>query len=99
RRLREQDITIIYISHRFKEILSQCDRATVLRNGRLVSTFALEGVTDGELIELTLGERVEQFFHADDPHATVGDVVVELEHFSVGRSVRDVSMSLRRGEI
>src|SRR5664279_2445338 len=100
RGLRERGIAIIYISHRFKEILEQCDRATVLRNGRLVKTIDMRGISEDELIELTLGERVEAFFGQSETDAhTIGETVLEVEDLSVGRAVRKVSFGLRRGEI
>lgn len=98
-RLREQGIAIIYISHRFKEILAHCDHATVLRNGKVVSAQPLAGVSEADLIELTLGEKPEQFFHADKEYTSSGDVLIELQGLSVGRAVRDVNLTLRRGEI
>ncbi|MEO8392316.1 MAG: sugar ABC transporter ATP-binding protein [Chloroflexota bacterium] len=99
RGLRERGIAIIYISHRFKEILEHCDRATVLRNGKLVKTFDMHGVSEDELIELTIGERVEAFFHqANEPHQP-GEVILAAENLSVGRAVRGVSFEIRRGEI
>jgi ABC-type sugar transport system ATPase subunit len=98
-RLREQGIAIIYISHRFKEVLDHCDRATILRNGKVVKTLPLRGVSEGELIELTIGEKVEQFFHTDESAASDGQVALTAENLTVGRAVRGVSFSLRRGEI
>ncbi|MDL1900546.1 sugar ABC transporter ATP-binding protein [Anaerolineae bacterium CFX9] len=98
-RLRQEGIAIIYISHRFKEILTHCDHATVLRNGRVVSTLPLGGVSDADLIELTLGEKPEQFFHAEKEQTAAGEILVELEGVSVGRAVRSVDLTLRRGEI
>ena len=99
RGLRERGIAIIYISHRFKEILQQCDRATVLRNGKLIKTIDMRGVSEDELIELTIGERVEAFFHRESEAHEAGAVILEAEHLSVGRAVRDVSFQVRRGEI
>src|SRR5258707_7334639 len=60
--LREKGIAIIFISHRFKEVIEHGDRATILRNGRLVKTIDLRGVTEQELVELTIGEKLEEFF-------------------------------------
>jgi len=97
--LRERGIAIIYISHRFKEILEQCDRATVLRNGKLVKTIDMRGVSEDELIELTIGERVEAFFHQQTEAHEGGEVILEAENLSVGRAVRNVSFTVLRGEI
>jgi len=106
RTLREQHISVIYISHRFTEIIDLCDQATVLRNGRVVKTVPLRGensVSESDLVELTIGEKITTFFHqADGDHAAVGagdTAPLQVENFSVGRAVRDVSFSLNRGEI
>ncbi len=96
--LRERGIAIIYISHRFKEILEHCDRATILRNGKLIKTVDVRGVSEDELIELTIGEHLEAFFHQREAHES-GEISLEVENLSVGRAVRDVSFQLRRGEI
>ena len=99
RGLKSRAIAIIYISHRFKEIMNLCDRATVLRNGRLVKTVDVASTTEMELIELTIGERVEAFFRHGEHQASDDTPVLEVEQLSVGRTVRDVSFQVRRGEI
>jgi ribose transport system ATP-binding protein len=99
RGLRERGIGIIYISHRFKEILALCDRATVLRNGRVVAAQPLAGASEDDLIELTLGGAVEAVFQRDtQPHQS-GKVALEVRDLKVGRAVRGVSFALHRGEI
>jgi ribose transport system ATP-binding protein len=98
-RLRETGITVIYISHRFREILDHCDHATVLRNGRVVRTFPLAGVSEHELIELTIGEKVEEFFHREDAAHGAGEALVSVDDLRVGRAVNGVSLTLRAGEI
>jgi len=96
--LREQGIAIIFISHRFKEVLQHCDRATVLRNGTLVKTVELQGMTEEALIELTIGTPIEAFFQ-HVAAAINAETVLEVEALSVGRAVRNASFSLQRGEI
>jgi ABC-type sugar transport system ATPase subunit len=98
--LKAHGIAIIFISHRFKEIIQHCDRGTILRNGKLVKTVELSGVTENELAEIMIGQQVESFFRHDgqgEPKA--GDQVLEVSHLSVGQKVKDVSFALRRGEI
>jgi ribose transport system ATP-binding protein len=98
-RLRQQGIAIIFISHRFKEILEHGDRATVLRNGQLVKALPVKGISESELIELTIGSRIESFFHHENGETHSGEVILQTENLCVGRVVRDVSFDLRRGEI
>src|SRR6202043_1723752 len=57
RRLSGQGMSIIYVSHRFSEILDLCDRATVLRNGRVVTTTELAGWKEIDLTEAMVGGR------------------------------------------
>src|SRR6185503_17710743 len=97
--LKAQQIAIIFISHRFKEILKYCDQATVLRNGQLVKTFPMQGISEEELVELTIGERMETFFQQREKSLSNGELVLEVESLSVGRAVKEISFGLKRGEI
>ncbi len=97
--LRARGIAIVYISHRFKEIMALCNRATILRNGQLVKTITIAETNESELIELTIGERVESFFRHNGRAARAGVPALEVEHLRVGRAVRDVSFVLGQGEI
>jgi len=100
RGLREKGISIIFISHRFKEIIRNCDRGTILRNGRLVRTLDLAGATEGELIETMIGQQIDSFYRQGGAEAAVrSEVILEVQDLSVGRKVRSVSFGLRRGEI
>jgi ribose transport system ATP-binding protein len=98
--LKAQGIAIIFISHRFKEILRHCDRGTILRNGKVVKTLALQGVTEDELAEAMIGQQFESFYRREGRDGKMqGEVLLQVENLSVGRRVRDVSFELRRGEI
>src|SRR5581483_11395171 len=89
--LRAQGIAIIFISHRFKEILQHCDRGTILRNGKVVRTLELKGVTEEELAEAMIGQQLESFYRHDGHSAAApGSVALAAEQLSVGRRVRDV---------
>src|SRR6185295_12236489 len=57
--LRGEGMAIVYVSHRFREILDLCDRATVLRNGRVVATTDLADLTEVDLTEAMVGGRTE----------------------------------------
>ena len=98
--LKAQGIAIIFISHRFKEILQHCDRGTILRNGKLVKTVNLSEVTEDELAEIMIGQQVASYFREQgQAQASQDKVVLEVRNLSVGQKVKDVSFSLRRGEI
>jgi ribose transport system ATP-binding protein len=72
KRLKEQDIAIIYITHRFKEIIEICDRGTVLRNGQLVSVLDIEDTNEEELVETMIGQEVETFYRQEHQEANQG---------------------------
>jgi ribose transport system ATP-binding protein len=97
RRLREQKVTVIYISHRLDEIFELGDAVTVMRDGRHIDTRPLSEVKDrSELIRMMIGKTV---FEGYQPRATgAREVVLEARHLS-NRKLKDVSFQVRRGEI
>ncbi|MGI8826798.1 MAG: sugar ABC transporter ATP-binding protein [Chloroflexota bacterium] len=100
RSLRRQDIGIIYITHRFKEILSLCDRATVLRSGCVVGVFEAGEITLDGLVEATLGRRSDVVFQrTTESVQTAGSPLLEVKNLSVGTRVCGVTFAVRQGEI
>jgi len=97
--LRDEGVAIIFVSHRYREVLRVCDRATVLRNGRVVAEVACADTSVEHLVELTLGEKVAAAFHRDWRSDVAGEPVLELSGLEVGARVRGVDLSVRRGEI
>lgn len=101
-RLKAQDIAVIYITHRLKEIIEHCDRGTILRNGKMIKTLEISrSTTEEELIELMIGQEIESFYrhHGGERQEVDHDLLLEVEDLSIGDKVRDVSFQLRRGEI
>ncbi len=98
--LKSQGIAIVFISHRFKEIIQHCDRGTILRNGKLIKTIDLHGITEEALAESMIGQQLESFYrHNSHTEGSQAGIALEVEGLSVGRKVRDVSFQLQRGEI
>jgi ribose transport system ATP-binding protein len=97
RRLTEDGVGVIYISHRLDEIPRIGDRVTVLSDGRTVASGIPADTAPSRLVELMVGRKVEQMFPAR-PAAT-GDVVLEVRGLSRGRDVRDASFDVRAGEV
>ncbi len=97
--LKQQGIAIIFISHRFKEILEHCDRGTILRNGKVVKTIALKGVSEEELAETMIGQQLDRFYLEDRGPVKAAEEVLRVENLAVGEKVTGVSFSLGRGEI
>ena len=98
RTLRTQGVGIIYISHRLEEISAIADRVTVLRDGEVIGTFGIHEIDRASLIEMMVGRPIASIF----PKRTVaiGETALELRNVSCkAAGVRDVSISVRRGEI
>jgi ribose transport system ATP-binding protein len=103
-RLRQRGVTILYISHKMDEVFRLADRITVLRDGRLVRTLDRADTNPREVTHLMVGREIEAVHLGGDRHA--GDVVLAVEDLSLpwtGHArqwrLRDVSFTLRRGEI
>ena len=98
RQLREQGVAMLYISHRLEELPRVADRVTALRDGALVGTRRQADVNRDELIRMMVGRELAAVFpKAEVP---IGEVVLEVQGLSCRASgVRDVSLSVRAGEI
>ena len=72
--LRDDGVGIIFVSHRYQEVLRICDRATVLRNGRVVGEVGRGETSVDHLVELTLGQKVAAAFHREWRAESAGDV-------------------------
>jgi ABC-type sugar transport system ATPase subunit len=98
-RLKDQGVTILFVSHRYREVLSICEQVSVLRNGRVVAAMNCKETTLEQLVELTVGRKTETTFKRRSRSAGVGEVLLEAEALHVGSRVRGVDMRARRGEI
>jgi ABC-type sugar transport system ATPase subunit len=99
-RLRAQGISIIFITHRLKEVITYCDQGTVLRNGKTIGTVAIKNTSEKGLIEMMIGQEMESFYRSDGHgEQAQTDVLLEVENLSVSEKIRNVDFQLHRGEI
>jgi ribose transport system ATP-binding protein len=100
-RLKQRGISIIYISHRMDEVYRLADRITILRDGSRLLTEPLTDVTPEQIVEGIVGKKIEgQLAYRERDHvAHEGAPLLEVRGLNAGRRVRDVSFSLRPGEI
>ncbi len=96
-RLKRQNVAIVYISHRMEEIFKICDRVTVMRDGKTIQTDVPSRMTHDQIIRLMVGREIEQFFPS--AHSNPGQEVLRLESVSQIGKLRNISLTLRRGEI
>ncbi len=98
--LKQNGITIIYISHRLDEIFQIADRATVLRDGMYIGTYDIKKLSKESLIRSMVGRDVTAFATREEPcMAQWGDVVLEVKNLTRNGFFNDISFSLNRGEI
>ncbi len=97
RELRGQGLGIIYISHRLEEVYEISDRIMVLRDGEHVATSPVGELDRGSLIELMVGRKLENEFPSHTPD--IGEERLVVSGLTRGSVVRDVSFSVRAGEI
>ena len=98
RRLRDQGIAIVYVSHRLDEIFEISDRVTVFRDGRNVTTVNIADVDMGQMIEYIVGQKVS-FEYLDRPVDRSVDPLLEVVGVSSDNNVREVTFRLYPGEI
>ncbi|MET7992719.1 sugar ABC transporter ATP-binding protein [Amycolatopsis sp. NPDC005232] len=97
RALRDEGAAIMFISHRFEEIVDLCQRVTIMRDGRHVSTDAMEDVTVDEMVRRMVGRDLDALFPKQDVEP--GAVVLEVDGLTREGVFRDVSFEVRAGEI
>jgi ribose transport system ATP-binding protein len=99
-RLKARGISIIYISHRMDEVYRIADRITILRDGRRLLTEKLADVTPEQIVEGIVGKKIEgQLTYRHRGHDTDVAPLLEVRNLTAGPRVRDVSFTLRPGEI
>ena len=102
RKLADDGIAIIFISHRLDEIISICDRVTVLRDGELVVTKDVKDTSVVEIAELMIGKKVSIDREEDSSRELSDEIILEINNLRVAmpsEHVRGVDIKVRKGEI
>jgi len=100
RTLKRSGVTIVYISHRMSENFDLADRITVLRDGKYISTLDAKSTSRRELFSLMVGREVGQSYPEHDRSSVdAADVVLEVRDLYSQDYLREISFTLRRGEI
>ncbi|HHV31608.1 sugar ABC transporter ATP-binding protein [Caproiciproducens sp. LBM24188] len=99
RNLRDQQLGIVYISHRMDEIKKITDRVTVMRDGCYVGTLITKDCTKDDIINMMVGRVIYETPKTESHVPPDAPVVLKVEHLNAGRMVQDVSFELHKGEI
>jgi len=97
RLLRDRDVGIVYISHRLQEVFDLADRVTVLRDGEYIGTRPVSDTTEQQLISMMVGRTIDNLFPKQDGEP--GEPVLEVRNLNYEPTTRDVSFTVRAGEI
>ncbi len=98
RKLKSEGVGIIYISHKMDEIKRIADRVTVMRDGEYVDTVEAASTPLSRIISMMVGREVTEK-PIDVPDTNGNEIALEVKGLSRGREIRDVSFTVRRGEI
>jgi ABC-type sugar transport system, ATPase component len=96
-RLKQKGVTIIYISHKLKEVKQICDRVMVLRDGEMISITAAESLDEHEMARQMVGRELNQIF--PEKATPKAEIVFKVENLSVPNLLMNIGFALRKGEI
>ena len=97
-RLRERGVSVLYVSHRLREIFDLCDRITILKDGRRVDCVAAADITPDELVTAMVGRRIDTVFPERLPGTETGEVRLEITGGG-NAQIDGVDLQVRAGEI
>ncbi len=104
RRLKAQGVAVVFVSHKLDELYAICDRVTVMRDGRTVAVARMSEMSKLDMVATMLGRDLAEVrkrgatAFAGGTHA-IGAELLQAEGLAAGRRVRDVDLSVRKGEI
>ena len=95
--LKRNGTAILYISHRMEEIYKISDRITIFRDGCFVDSRKTADISDGELISLMVGRELKNMY--PQKKNKIKETVLEVSNLCWGKHVKNVSFSLKKGEL
>ncbi|MBT3390732.1 MAG: ABC transporter ATP-binding protein [Chloroflexi bacterium] len=102
KKLTDDGLSIIFITHKLEEVMAVCNRVTVLRDGILVNTVNIEDTSAPELAKMMVGREV--FLKMDKPELEPGEVLLKLENVNALddrdlQAVKSISFEVHANEI
>jgi ABC-type sugar transport system ATPase subunit len=97
RRLKEQGIAVVFVTHRLEEIIQVADRVVVLRDGKNAGEGMVKDLTIPMIIRMMVGRSLDTLYPKDA--AEPGEVMLRVRNLTRGNILRDVSFEVRAGEI
>ncbi len=99
RRLREEGISILTISHRMHEIEAIADKCSVFRNGQHIETFQQGARSEGEIVQMMIGREITAHFPPKPPPPEATAPMLELKGYSWEDRLKSIDLTVGKGEI
>ncbi len=97
RQLVEKNVAVIYISHKLDEVLTICDRVSVYRDSKYITTTNVGDINRHQLVSFVVGRELNNLYPKEQ--SEIGETVLEVKNLTRYGKFRDVSFSLHKGEI
>ncbi len=97
KKLRDEGVGIIFISHRFEDMYALASRVTVFRDAQYIGTYDVDKITNADLIKAMVGREIKDLF--PKPEVTPGEEILRVENLCRTGYFRDVSFGVKKGEI
>jgi ribose transport system ATP-binding protein len=97
KRLRNEGVSILYISHRMEEIFELADCVTVMRNGERIATVPIADTTTQEVVHMMIGKNLDNFYPKEKVER--GIELLRVEGLCSGSAVKDVNLTIHAGEV
>ena len=95
--LKEQGVSIIYISHRLEEIMDICDSVTILKDGTYVDTKPISEVNKEKLVSMMVGREMSDIYNIR--HFEPGEEMLRVENFGDDQRFKNIDFAVHKGEI
>ncbi|WP_028329339.1 sugar ABC transporter ATP-binding protein [Brachyspira alvinipulli] len=99
RDLKSRGISIIYTTHKMEETYKIVDDITILRDGKWIATGSKDEIDNTKLINYMVGRSLDDFYKIDNSKKDIGEEIIRVENLSSENKFKDVSFSIRKGEI
>ena len=98
-RLKDNKVTVIYISHKLDEIVKISDRVSIMRDGKIVSTDDIKAIDKDYIIEQMIGYHIEEEYPEKDSSNSDKEIVLKVKNLCRNGIFENISFELHKGEI
>jgi monosaccharide-transporting ATPase len=102
RKLKKENISVIFITHRIDEVFEICDNATILKDGKLVGEFPVKELTELSLVSSMIGRDAKSLMKSQKSYSTdlqSGETIFKASKISKGVKPKEMDLEIKKGEI